>query len=69
FSQGLRMRQVDMKTDGIAKSSATLSKMSSCVRRVCRHALRRYENKAGKHIGSETEFVVIDESNFRHKRK
>ncbi|KAF5904902.1 uncharacterized protein DAT39_005450 [Clarias magur] len=43
--------------------------MSSCVRRVCRHAMRRYENKAGKHLGGETEFVVIDESNFRHKRK
>ncbi|KAL0973529.1 hypothetical protein UPYG_G00205430 [Umbra pygmaea] len=69
FSQGLRMRQVDMKADGIAKSSATLSKMSSRLRRVCRHAMRRYENKKGQRLGDERESVVIDESSFRHKRK
>lgn len=58
-----------MKADGIAKSSATLSKMSSRVRRVCRHAMRRYENKTGQRLGDEMESVVIDESNFSHKRK
>ncbi|XP_028446202.1 uncharacterized protein LOC114563602 [Perca flavescens] len=69
FSQGLRLRQVDMKTDGIAKSSTTLSKMAACARRVCRHAMKRHETKTGKCLGDEREFVVIDESNFRHKRK
>ncbi|XP_028439293.1 uncharacterized protein LOC114559068 isoform X1 [Perca flavescens] len=69
FSQGLRLRQVDMKTDGIAKSSTTLSKMAACARRVCRHAMKRHETKTGKRLGDEREFVVIDESNFRHKRK
>ncbi|KAG9273773.1 hypothetical protein AMEX_G10522 [Astyanax mexicanus] len=69
FAQGLRMRQVDMKTEGIAKSSRTLSKMSSCVRKVCTCAMHQYERTAGQRLGDEGEFVAIDESNFRHKQK
>lgn len=34
FSQGLRMRQIDLMEDGVAASSKTLSKMASVMRRV-----------------------------------
>lgn len=69
YCQGLRLRQVDMIQDGIAGSSATLSKMTKKLRMVCRKALRKYKRKTGQVVGGRTEFVVIDESNFRHKRK
>lgn len=58
-----------MMQDGIAGSSATLSKMSRKLRLVCIDALKRYRNKTGQRMGGRTEFIVIDESNFRHKRK
>lgn len=58
-----------MMQDGIAGSSATLSKMSQKLRAVCIDALKRYKKKTGQKMGGRTEFIVIDESNFRHKRK
>lgn len=58
-----------MIQDGIAGSSATLSKMTRKLRMVCRKALRKYKRERGQVVGGRTEFVVIDESNFRHKRK
>lgn len=58
-----------MIQDGIAGSSATLSKMTKKLRMVCRTALRKYKRKTGQVVGGRTEFVVIDESSFRHKRK
>lgn len=58
-----------MKTDGIAKSPRTLSKMASCARKVCRHGMRRHQTGTGQPLGDEREFVVVDESNFCHKRK
>ncbi|CAM4487165.1 unnamed protein product [Leuciscus chuanchicus] len=36
---------------------------------VCGKALRKYKRKTGQVVGGRTEFVVIDESSFRHKRK
>ncbi|KAK9972405.1 hypothetical protein ABG768_025712 [Culter alburnus] len=69
YCQGLRLRQVDMIQDGIAGSSATLSKMTRKLRMVCRKALRKHKRETGQVVGGRTEFVVIDESNFRHKRK
>ncbi|XP_056101379.1 uncharacterized protein LOC130080107 [Rhinichthys klamathensis goyatoka] len=58
-----------MVQDGIAGSSATLTKMTCKLRLVCRKALKKFKRKTGQHIGGRTEFVMIDESNFRHKRK
>ncbi|KAG1930514.1 hypothetical protein F2P79_022276 [Pimephales promelas] len=58
-----------MMQDGIAGSSATLSKMSQKLRLVCKDALKRFKKKTGQRMGGRTEFIVIDESNFRHKRK
>lgn len=58
-----------MIQDGIAESSATLRKMTKKLRMVCRKALRKYKRKTGRVVGGRTEFVIIDESNFRHKRK
>ncbi|KAL2077518.1 hypothetical protein ACEWY4_027022 [Coilia grayii] len=69
FAQGLRLRQVDMITDGIAGSTATLSKMSSLLRDVCVEAIERRRRKKEQRLGGRREFVVIDESHFRHKRK
>ena len=34
YSQGLRLRQMDMMEDGIASSSRTLTKMASTLRKV-----------------------------------
>ena len=69
FAQGLRLRQVDMMEDNIAASTATLSKMAKKLRKVCRRAVERMRRQRGQLIGGRREFVVIDESHFRHKRK
>nr|XP_055045233.1 uncharacterized protein LOC129431390 [Misgurnus anguillicaudatus] len=69
FSQGLRLRQIDMMDDSIAGSSATLSKMAKKIREVCVTAVERMRRRTGQLIGGRREFVVIDESHFRHKRK
>lgn len=69
FAQGLRIRQIDMMQDGIAKSSRTLSKMARIMRKVCHCAIKRFRRRHGQMIGSAQEFAVLDESNFRHKRK
>ena len=69
FSQGLRMRQIDMMADDIAGSSATLTKMSKKLRRVCVTAIEKFRRRRGQVIGGRREFVQIDESHFRHKRK
>lgn len=58
-----------MMQDGIAGSSATLSKMCQKLRMICKQSLKRYREKTGQRMGRRTEFIVIDESNFRHKRK
>ncbi|XP_023813436.1 uncharacterized protein LOC111947773 [Oryzias latipes] len=69
FSQGLRLRQIDMIEDDIAASSATLTKMAKKIREVCTTAVERMRLRNGQIIGGQHEFVVIDESHFRHKRK
>ncbi|XP_057217393.1 uncharacterized protein LOC130570906 [Triplophysa rosa] len=69
FSQGLRLRQIDMMDDSIASSSATLSKMAKEIREVCVTAVEWMRRHTGQQIGGRREFVVIDESHFRHKRK
>ncbi|XP_072558743.1 uncharacterized protein [Paramormyrops kingsleyae] len=69
FSQGLRLRQIDMIQDGIASSSVTLSRMNQKLRSVCKKAIKVYRRKSGQLMGGSTEFIVIDESNFCHKRK
>ncbi|CAI5678506.1 unnamed protein product [Oreochromis niloticus] len=69
FSQGLRLRQIDMIDDTIAGSTTTLSKMSKKIRRVCVAAVQRLRRRTGQQIGGRREFVVIDQSHFRHKRK
>lgn len=58
-----------MKSDGIARSSATLTKMSSTIRGVCKRAMKQYEKEVGQYLGDGGEFIAIDESHFRHKRK
>ena len=69
FAQGLRLRPVDMMADNICASSATLSKMARKMRKVCRRAMERMRAESGQEIGGRRQFVVIDESHFRHKRK
>lgn len=69
FAQGLRLRQVDMINDDISGSSATLSKMAQKLRDVCTTAMDRYQQARGQYIGGRQQFVTIDESHFRHKRK
>lgn len=69
FSQGLRLRQVDMLQEGITGSSATLSKLAYRVRRVCKSAMRRMRRRGQQKIGTRHEIVLIDESKFGHKRK
>ncbi|XP_023809018.1 uncharacterized protein LOC111947104 [Oryzias latipes] len=69
FSQGLRLRQIDMIADNIAASSTTLTKMAKKLRQVCITAVKRMRRNKGQIIGGRHEFVVIDESHFRHKRK
>ncbi|KAK7909519.1 hypothetical protein WMY93_014203 [Mugilogobius chulae] len=55
--------------DDIAASSATLSKMSKKLRNICITAVERMRRHKGQVIGGRREFVAIDESHFRHKRK
>lgn len=69
FAQGLHLRQVDMINDDISGSSATLSKMAQKLRDVCTTAMDRYQQARGQYIGGRQQFVTIDESHFRHKRK
>ncbi|XP_052005706.1 uncharacterized protein LOC127659789 [Xyrauchen texanus] len=69
FAQGLRLRQVDMMQDEIAASTTTLSSMSQKLRQVCREAVEKMRIKKGQLLGGRREFVLIDESLFRHKRK
>ncbi|KAL7825581.1 hypothetical protein SRHO_G00341030 [Serrasalmus rhombeus] len=69
FSQGLRLRQIDMISDDIAGSSTTLTKMARCIREVCIRAMDRHRRKSRQCLGGRKEFVVIDESCFRHQRK
>ncbi|XP_063077083.1 uncharacterized protein LOC134467092 [Engraulis encrasicolus] len=69
FSQGLRLRQIDMMQDEIAQSSTTLSKMNKKLRDSCVSAMDRFRHRTGQRIGGRREFVAIDESHFRHKRK
>ncbi len=50
-------------------SSATLTKFAHKLRRVCRSAMKRLENRGALKIGGNRELVEIDECKFRHKRK
>ncbi|XP_037402002.1 uncharacterized protein LOC119265425 [Pygocentrus nattereri] len=68
FSQGLRLRQLDMISDGIAGSSVTLTRMAQIMREVCITAHTRMKQR-GMKMGGPGTFVVIDESKFAHKRK
>ena len=58
-----------MLQDGVAGSSRTLSKMSYKLRKVCQRAIKRRERRGKQRIGRGNEFVMLDESNFYHKRK
>lgn len=58
-----------MKEEGIAGSSATLTKMAKVLRDVCVTAIREDKRKNKQRFGGQRGFVVIDESLFRHKRK
>ncbi|XP_033945936.1 uncharacterized protein [Pseudochaenichthys georgianus] len=69
FSQGLQLRQIDMLQDGVAGSSRTLSKISLKLRKVCKSAIKRRERRGKQRLGGPNEFVMLDESNFYHKRK
>lgn len=69
FSQGLHLCQIDMIQDGIAGSSRTLSKMSKKLRNVCNKTIRKRERRGKLIIGGQREFIMIDESNYCHKRK
>ncbi|XP_034146956.1 uncharacterized protein LOC117594109 [Esox lucius] len=69
FAQGLSLRQIDMLREGITGTSQTLSKMAKTLRRVYRHSMKAYVRRKGQVVGRHREFVMIDESNFRHKRK
>lgn len=63
------MRQVDFMMDNVAGSSRTLSRMAKKLREVCVTAMERLRQRGGQRIGGRKNFVVIDESHFRHKRK
>lgn len=63
------MRQVDLISDDIAGSSKTLTSMSKRLRKVCIAAIERLRRRGGQRLGGRREFVAIDESHFRHKRK
>ncbi|CAI5640751.1 unnamed protein product [Oreochromis niloticus] len=69
FSQGLRLRQIDMIDDEVAGSSRTLSSMARHIRHVCISAIKRHRINNGHRLGGDREFVVIDESCLRHQRK
>ncbi|XP_070406707.1 uncharacterized protein [Nothobranchius furzeri] len=69
FSQGLRLRQIDMIDDDVAGSSKTLSAMAKRIRQVCISAMERHGVNKGHCLGGHKEFVVMDESCLRHQRK
>ncbi|XP_048017584.1 uncharacterized protein LOC125249341 [Megalobrama amblycephala] len=69
FSQGLRLRQVDMLQEGITGSSSTLTKLSYRLRGVCKSAIKRMKRRGDLKIGKRHKIVFIDESKFGHKRK
>ncbi|XP_043099534.1 uncharacterized protein LOC122348282 [Puntigrus tetrazona] len=69
FSQGLRMRQIDLMEDGVASSSRTLSRMTAVVRKVCIRAVKKLRHLGQMKVGGHHCFVLIDESKFSHKRK
>ncbi|XP_034074152.1 uncharacterized protein LOC117547480 isoform X2 [Gymnodraco acuticeps] len=69
FSQGLQLRQIDLLQDGVAGSSRTLSTISLKLRKVCKSAIKRRERRGKQRLGGPNEFVMLDESNFYHKRK
>lgn len=58
-----------MMQDRIARSSKTLSRMAKVLRKICTKAMKEYQKRRRQQMGGQQEFVVIDESNFRHKRK
>ena len=62
-------RKIDMMEDGIAFSSRTLTKMNSKLRTLLIRAMRKQRKKTGQQLGGRDEFVMIDESNFCHKRQ
>ncbi|KAL3972437.1 hypothetical protein ACER0C_025786 [Sarotherodon galilaeus] len=69
FSQGLRLRQIDMINDEVAGSSRTPSSMARHIRHVCIRAIKRHKINNGHRLGGDREFVVIDESCLRHQGK
>ncbi|KAL7398315.1 hypothetical protein ABVT39_007786 [Epinephelus coioides] len=69
FTQGLRLRQVDMLQEGITWSSATLSKLADKLQRVCKSGMKRMRRRGKQTVGQRAEIVMIDESKFGHKRK
>ncbi|XP_049320991.1 uncharacterized protein LOC111189742 [Astyanax mexicanus] len=58
-----------MLQEGITRSSTTLSKLASKLRKVCKSAMKRMRRDKRQRIGSTREVVMIDESKFGHKRK
>lgn len=58
-----------MMEDGITGSSTSLTKMAKKIREVCVAAMERLKRRTGQRIGGQRQFITIDESNFRHKRK
>ncbi|KAI1883873.1 hypothetical protein AGOR_G00236520 [Albula goreensis] len=69
FSQGLRLRNVDLIDDGLAASSRTLAKMAKKITEVCCQGLSRLKRRGAMRVGGRHHFVVLDESQFSHKRK
>lgn len=69
FSQGLRLRQVDMLQEGITGSSSTLTKLSYRLRGVCKSAIKRMKRRGDLKVEKRHKIVFIDESKFGHKRK
>nr|XP_023692957.1 uncharacterized protein LOC111856888 [Paramormyrops kingsleyae] len=68
FSQGMRLRHLDLIQDDVAKSSRTLTNMTRKLRKMCLKGLSRLQAR-GMTIGGPQHFVIIDESKFAHKRK
>ncbi len=64
----MRLRRLDM-IEEVVSSPATLTTFSHKLRRVCRSAMKRLENRGALKIGGNREHVEIDEIKFRHKRK
>lgn len=65
----MRRRHLDMIEDDICGSSGTLTKITTVLRNVCSKGMKHLEQRQQMRIGGGTGFVVMDESNFRHKRK